>query len=250
VPALTPEESASKRLAAWEMGCRLGGTPAQIVAACPFHDCQRIMNQHKGPVVRHLTDTELAGLLDDDLPGVERMRAEAHLEACAECRAETIAAARLVREAQAAGTMAAVAPDRGRRRRWQLGSGLIGLATAAGIAMLFVWPAAPAFDDGPAQERFGADGTPRIDTYLPRAGSAMPRDSLSFSWASVAGSSYRITVAAEDGALLWSHTLQDTVVVPPAELGLPAGRTFFWYVDAIGVGVVGRSGARTFRVAP
>jgi hypothetical protein len=208
--------------------------------------------------MRHLTDSELAGFLDGDLSDAERARAEAHLDACDECRTELIEVARLVADAPEAGAFP-VAPvqispptSRARQRRpsWPIPAGIVGLAAAAGLAMILFWPAAPGWNEQPMQERFGTEATPRLETHFPPDGGAVPRDEVRFAWASHDTGSYRIMLTAEDGALVWSATLADTVVAPPAELDLPAGRTFYWYVDAIGIGVVGRTGAHAFTIAP
>lgn len=204
-------------------------------------------------MTRHLSASELAGFLDGDLADRERAHVEAHLEACDECRAELIDVARLVSEAGAADAAppAAARPSPARRpaSRWRLPAGLAGLAAAAALATLILWPAGPGVTDRPMEERFRTEGAERLEAHFPAPDGVIQRGALRFEWSSHDSRSYRITLTAEDGALLWSQTLADTVVVPPTDLELGADR-FFWYVDAIDVGVVARTGARAFTIAP
>jgi len=198
---------------------------------------------------RHLTDSDLAGFLDGDLAPAERTRAEAHLEACDACRAELIAVGRLVQDAPVADPVSQEAAH-AVHPRWRIPAGIAGLAAAAIIAALLVWPAGMPAPDQPVLERSASEGFVRLETHHPPAGEAIPREDVRFAWADHGSASYRITLTAEDGSLVWSRTLEDTVAVPPPDLELPPGGTFFWYVDAIDIGVVARTGAHTFSVSP
>jgi hypothetical protein len=201
----------------------------------------------------HLTDREVAGFLDADLAGPERERVEAHLDACDECRSELLQVARLAQEVSTPGDPRAGVPANSARRpasRWRWPVGIGGLAVAAALATLLLWPAGAGWDERPVPERWGNEGVRRLDTHAPEPGGVIARDALRFSWASLGTESYRITVTGEDGALVWSRMVTDTVVAPPADLELPPGRTFFWYVDAIEIGIVARTGAHSFTVAP
>jgi hypothetical protein len=212
--------------------------------------------------MRHLTDNELAGFLDGDLADADRRRVGAHLEACDACRAEAVEVARLLQDAPASGSVPPLTPreraqGRGhaagptsRRPRWRGPAGLAGLAVAAGLAMLLLWPAASGMNESPLAERFGTEGVARLEIHTPAPDAVVRREEVRFSWAQHETASYRITLTAGDGGLVWSTTLADTVAIPPAELELPAGRTLFWYVDAIDVGVVARTGAHPFSIAP
>jgi anti-sigma factor RsiW len=199
----------------------------------------------------HLTEAELAGFLANELDGEERRRVEAHLDACDPCREEAIAVARLVDSApvETGGTAAvALAPRGQRRRRWALPAGLGGLA-AAGLAGILVW-SGQGMNGDPMEERLGDEGAPRIEVHSPPPGAVIARDSLRFSWTDQGTVAYRVTLSAEDGALLWSASIADTLVVPPGTIDLPSGETLYWYVDAIGAGVVARSRAQPFRIVP
>jgi hypothetical protein len=211
----------------------------------------------------HLTDSELAGFLDGDLTDADRARVGAHLEACDACRVEAVEVTRLMQDAPAAGSATSsvpqvhgapvhgdtVKPTRW-RTRWAAPAGIAGVAAAAGLAILLLWPAASSLNDHPMDQRFGTEGLARLETHTPAPDAVVRREDVRFSWSGHETASYRIALTAADGGLLWSTTLADTVAVPPADLELPAGETFIWYVDAIDIGVVARTGAHRFSITP
>jgi anti-sigma factor RsiW len=226
--------------------------------------------------LRHLTDSELAGYLDEDLPAGERTRVEEHLEDCDACRAELVATARLlapgwdqsappdaVAEPEPlAGPEPTVpggpegpgleAPAHGGRSRWRVPGRVVGLAAAAGLAALLLvrQDQTPAGQPGSERERLVTEGVDRLVVHAPPEAGAVARRELRFTWADHGTGSYRITVTAEDGRLVWSQTLADTTIAPPAALELDAGQRYFWYVDAIRAGVIARTGAHSFLVTP
>lgn len=203
----------------------------------------------------HLTEGELAGYLDEDLSADERRQVEEHLDACDDCRTEVIEAARLLAEEWE--HEAPVSPDiaEGGRRasgpRWAIPAGIAGIAAAAVLAtVLLIEPGTmPSGDDQPSdRERFVTEGVERLAVYAPPEDGAVAREGLRFTWADAGTDSYRITITAEDGRLVWAHSSADTTVIPPSTLELETGERFFWYVDAISAGVVGRTGAHSFVV--
>jgi hypothetical protein len=199
--------------------------------------------------LHHLTDSELAGYLDDDLSPEERRRVVQHLDACDVCRAEAVETSRVLAEDVDLEVPAPAARDA--RRRWRV-RGVAGLATAAALAaILLVRPGGiPPGQEAVDRERFVTEGVDRLTAYAPPDAAAVRRDDLLFAWEDRGTGSYRITVTAEDGRLVWSQALADTTVVPPPTLDLGPGERFFWYVDAISAGVVARSGAHSFVVTP
>lgn len=198
----------------------------------------------------HLTESELAGYLDHDLSATERQSVEEHLVECDSCRAELVAAARLLDQELPAGAPPAVRPQRG--GRWSLPAGLVGLAAAAALAaLLLVGPDAPANPEiTPQQERVNPEGVDRLPVVAPPQDALVPRDELRFVWADLGTGSYRITLMAEDGATVWSASVADTTAVPPEAIELDAGARFFWWIDAISGGVVARSDPHSFIAAP
>lgn len=204
----------------------------------------------------HLTESELAGYLDRDLSATERQSVERHLDGCDECRAELVAVAGLVEGWNAGDTRSEPAPSVSgpppRRRSWRGPMGLVGLAAAAALAaLLLVVPGQEPFAEHRLDlDRFGTEGVAPLRTHAPSDGGAVGREDLRFAWADHDTDSYRLTIAADDGGLVWSVTLADTLATPPASLHLEPGARFFWYVDAMSAGVVARSGVRSFTVTP
>src|SRR2546427_9917818 len=96
---------------------------------------------------RHLTVDDVAAYVDRGLAAPERARVEEHLAACAACRTEGVAVARLSR------TLAA-------RRRWAVMAPLA--AAAAGLGLLFApWPR-PGQPPGPPPVPRGAAHTSAV----------------------------------------------------------------------------------------
>jgi predicted anti-sigma-YlaC factor YlaD len=208
-----------------------------------------------GSPLRHLTEGELAGYLDRDLSATERQSVERHLDECDLCRAELVAVAGLVDgwNASDARSEPPSVPGRfSKRRPWRRSMGLVGLAAAAALAgLLLVVPGPePLADGGWDRERIGTEGVAPLRTHAPSDAGTVSRHDLRFTWADHGTDSYRLTMTAEDGGLVWSVTLADTMAVPPDTLQLEPGARFFWYVDAMSAGVVARSGVRSFTVTP
>lgn len=201
--------------------------------------------------MRHLTENELAGFLDNDLSPEERGRVEAHLDACHACRDELVEVTRLVAHNHETGS--ATGPSQEEESRgWRRSAGIVGvLAAAAVVTVVLVQPGEVALD-GPTHEleRSGIEGVGQLAVHAPRNDAMVARQELRFVWADHGTESYRITVTAEDGALIWSHSLADTTVVPPADIELPPEDRLYWYVDAVSGGVVARTGPRSFRIEP
>jgi hypothetical protein len=202
--------------------------------------------------LRHLTEAELAGYLDGDLGATERQGAERHLDTCDECRAELVAVAGLVGGWNGGANPSEHAPSATGHRSWHRRLRLTGLAAAAAVAaLLLVVPGPEPFvEDGGGRDRFGTEGVAPLRIHFPLDAGVVGRDDLRFAWADQGSDSYRLTLTAEDGGLLWSVTLADTLATPPRSLHLEPGARFFWYVDAMSAGVVARSGARSFTVEP
>jgi anti-sigma factor RsiW len=197
----------------------------------------------------HLTESELAGFLDQDLPDREMARVQEHLDACHECRTELIEVGRLIDSApDTVGT--AAPPARRSRRRMPLGAA--GLLAAAAIAVLIlVRPdGQPAGGVPDALQRAGDQGVAELQVHGPDDGSRVPREELSFAWSSHGSASYRISVTREDGSLLWTQVVEDSVAAPPASVELPEGVALYWYVDALTGGTPARTRLHSVTVLP
>lgn len=196
----------------------------------------------------HLTDNELAGYLDGDLAPSSRRRIEAHLDACDMCREEAVAVNRLVVEHW---EKAGLEAGRPRLPDWRIPAGVAGLAAAAVLAgLLLVAPDGGPTAAPPTIERTVTEGVATLTVQAPSDGQLVDRGELLFAWSDHGTASYRITITAEDGGLVWTRTTTDTTAVPPSSLGLEEGHRYFWYVDAMSAGVVARTPVHSFRIAP
>lgn len=187
---------------------------------------------------RHLTEFEIAGYLGGDLADADRRRVAAHLEACADCRAEVVAVHELATTFRR--------PIRSRWVRWALP---VGLAAAIG-AFALVQTTRPV--EGPPQlERPGLNPTEATMALVPvkpaEGGVTIPLGAT-FVWRHLPAVMYRFTLLAGDGAPLWTAETADTTVVLPSEVRLGEGG-YFWRVDAIRDGVTATTGVVRFSVA-
>jgi anti-sigma factor RsiW len=217
----------------------------------------------------HLTEHEIAGFLDQDLAPGELRRVREHLDVCDECRGEVIEVAALLGTEPALEDAPVALPltapiesttpvaDIGEyrqsrhpsRNRWRVPVGAAALLAAAVAVLILVQPDGGPVGQGQLQ-RFGDDARVELQAHEPADGSVVARESLQFTWSSHGAASYRISIAGEDGSLVWSRTVADTTAAPPASVELPAGETLFWYVDAITGGTAARTGLRTLTVQP
>jgi putative zinc finger protein len=168
---------------------------------------------------RHLTVEEVAACADRGLARAERARVEEHLAACAACRAEVIAVARLSRSLAG-------------RRRWAV---MAPLAAAAAALVLVLTP----------WQRHGPVGGPSPQPVLrepavtatvaptpltPRGGVAAL---TALTWSSVPHADrYQVTLFDQDGSVLWETHTGDTSVVVPDTVRLVPGIPHYWKVAA------------------
>lgn len=186
----------------------------------------------------HLTENELAQLVDGAIAGEARLRALAHLDRCEACRREVLTVGRVV----SAGPEASAVRFSRAKRALVLVSSL-----AAAIAGLWLFPRLTR--PGPEANFRNAAPTENlalIGVVSPSAGEAAAR----LTWRATRADSYRLIVLSEDGEPLWTVETSDTSIALPPETPLRAGGTYFWRVDAITEGVTASTGPRRFRVAP
>jgi len=162
---------------------------------------------------RHLTVEEVAAYVDRGLAAAERARVEDHLDACAECRAEVVAVARLSRSLAA-------------RRRWTV---MAPLATAAVLVLLFA-PWRHQGERGPVLREPAVTTTVAPTPIAPRGGvTALP----ALTWSSVPRADrYQVTLFDQSGSVLWETHTADTTVAVPDTVSLVAGVPHYWKVAA------------------
>lgn len=171
-----------------------------------------------GRAERHLEADEVVAYVDGAATGDERRWIEAHLATCADCRLEVSEivglAGALPRSGQA------------RRRIW------IPAVAAAVLAIVFAWP--HHYQDGKTiagEHRQGAVTTTVAPRPIVPVGSVDRGDTLL--WSSVPGAdAYAIRLYDASSNVLWEEQTTDTVAALPATIGLRAGATYYWKVDA------------------
>ena len=196
----------------------------------------------------HLTAGDIAGFLDADLTPADRLRVEAHLDTCTECRGELAAVSGL---AHAAPQVAPVPDHRRPVRKWLPLT--IGIALAASLAaFLLLRPAQLGPFRSPEQVRAPnlGEGRASLEIVAPGPDSVVASAALRFVWKGSAASFYRISVLTESGEPVWTADTQDTVMVLPATVVLVPGRHYFWQVEGIADGIVSSTGYQTLRVRP
>ncbi len=164
----------------------------------------------------HLESGEVAAYLDGVLAPPDRSRIEAHLAACDLCRGEVADVAGLLRA-------------RPRRLAWTLP---VGVAAAAAVVLLLVWPRT---GERPAESL--ASREPMVTTTVapvviaPRGATTAATARLV--WTTVPGAErYRLAVYDDTGTVLWETRTSDTTALFPANIRLHQGASYFWKVEA------------------
>jgi hypothetical protein len=187
----------------------------------------------------HLSATDIAAFIDRSLSLGDRAHAELHLSDCERCRAELAACVRL----------AAAAPTAQRRRStWPI----VGVAAAVVMLAVVLRPASTLNNGESSQSRTAVDGRASMSTVFPRRDAEVTRSELRFVWRRDDRSSgYRVIVADEAGAPMWTEDAGDTSVAPPLSLPLKGGARYYWRVEALHAdGSVAQSLETPFRIRP
>ena len=188
----------------------------------------------------HVSESDLAGYLDNDLSPADRRRVEAHLDACAQCRLELIDVRRLAASYEAA-------TPRATRRGWMPAAAVTALA--AGLAALLLIPRS--HDTTVRQvepvRSAGREGQLQIEVASPASDVAVAAATVVFTWRAARADVYRLTLLTESGEPVWSLETADTTALVPSGTRLKPG-AYFWRVDAIADGITATSGARRLLV--
>jgi hypothetical protein len=166
-------------------------------------------------MTEHLETGSLARFMAGDGTPDERVRWEAHLSECAECRQEMVEVRRII----------ATAP--GRRRPW-----LVPLAAAAAV-LLVVWTGTTGREPA-GQDTRDPESSPTLalaPTPLAPLGRVTRVDGLQ--WTSVPGvARYRVTLFTTEGQAAWQATTADTFVTLPDSVHLALAIPHYWQVKA------------------
>jgi len=184
----------------------------------------------------HLSAADVAAFIDRSLSLGDRARAELHLSGCDRCRAELAECARLTVDAPAA---------QRHRSMWPVA----GVAAALLLAVVLRSSTNPS--EGPAsQARTSADGRANMFTVFPQRDGDIRRAELRFVWRRDDRSTgYRIIVADETGAPVWTEDRGDTSASPPPTIPFKAGARYYWRVEVLHLdGSVAQSLETPFRI--
>ena len=165
---------------------------------------------------QHLDPRDVAAYVDRAATPSARTRIESHLATCAECRAEVSDAARII---------ASLPRGQGVRRR-----AVISAAGIAAMLLVFLWPRADRDNTG-ALHRESAVTTTIAPRIISPVGAV--ESGSAFTWTSVPhASSYEVRVFDSEGSVVWQRETADTVLMAPPTIGVAAGRSFYWKVEA------------------
>ena len=168
---------------------------------------------------RHLGADEVVAYVDGAIAEEQRGRVQAHLAACADCRAE-------VRDVMA---VVRTLPDvrRARRRLW-----IPAAAAVAAAAIVLVWLRPPSERTAIGDEhRKGSVTTTVAPRPVAPAGAVAAVDTLV--WSSAPGAdAYRVRLFDANGTVLWEGQTIDTVAPLPATIALRASASYYWKVEA------------------
>ena len=190
--------------------------------------------------MKHLTEHQIAGFLDHALPPDERHLVEEHLEACPDCRRETVTMHRTLPDL----------PNSAGRLSWR--GWWIPAAVAAGIAFLLIMPGRFHTGGSPSTVRAPAvDGERRgVIPVVAPADDVVTKPPVVFTWRPVTADLYRLSVLADDGGPIWTRETAGTSLTLPPGVTLIPGRAYFWRVDAIANGLVASSGIHRLTIGP
>jgi hypothetical protein len=165
---------------------------------------------------RHLEADEIAAYVDGAAAGNARAAIQAHLAACAECRAEVAEVLPIVR------TLPRTRPVW--RQIW------IPAAAAAALALLWAGPRAlrePALDEH-REEAVTMTASPRAVAPVGAVDSVTV-----LVWSSVPSADrYRARLFDSDGTVIWEHETGDTVAVLAGSVALRPRLSYYWKVEA------------------
>jgi hypothetical protein len=166
----------------------------------------------------------MAAYLSGTISATEREMVESHLADCRSCRQQVISARRLLHPQRANRPLLWIAPA----------------AAAAVVAWIAFGPSL-----GPRrpvddvvrgnQDSVTADAAATLLVISPVNGDTVERAGVVFAWRGTGGQPlFRLTLSDVSGKELWSEQTRDTTLVLPGNVSLDPGRTYFWYVDALG----------------
>jgi len=163
----------------------------------------------------HVDSGEVAAYLDRALSPSDRSRVEEHLADCDVCRAEVIEVARLLR-------------TQTRRRGWYVP---IGVAAAAAVVLLLVWPRPVEEPLLPPNYREPVVTTTAAPFAIAPRGASVATSQ--FVWTRVPHADrYRLTVFDGTGRVVWETQTGDTAVGLAESIRFHGAASYFWKIEA------------------
>lgn len=168
-------------------------------------------------VVEHLSAAEVAAYVDGKLRA--RSQVQAHLAECADCRAEWVEVARIVR------TLPGVRSSlRVPRAAWM---------TAAAAASLVLLVTRPWSANDPAESGHRDGVVTTIVAPQPVAPEGVLESVRVFIWSAVPlAQDYRVRLFDHEGTVIWQKETADTLAALPTSIGLRSGVQYYWRVEA------------------
>ena len=116
----------------------------------------------------------------------------------------------------------------GTGRPWRLP---VGLAAAAALALLILWPRGT--DDGGTTPPHRAPTITAAAAPIALSPVGAVADAAPLRWAAVAGADrYRVTLFDAGGRVLYETQVADTVAALPDSIAIAPGRSYLWKVEA------------------
>ncbi len=209
----------------------------------------------------HIDENDIARYVDGRITDDERGEIEVHLAECPRCRNQVAAVHQLLEdesgreggmdfgvreqaEALGGGEAEGRSSDRRMGRRFVAGAAAVVLLT---VASLLYWQ-----HQGPPPSRLRSSSTPSHLTVSAPADGATVSSRPVFVCAPVSEAlSYRVTLRAPDGTVVWKGDTTAARVPLPPDVSLAEGQTYLWRAEALhSNGTTIRSNLRTFTYAP
>lgn len=165
---------------------------------------------------QHLREDEIAAYVDGGVAADARAAIQAHLVACADCRAEVVEVSRIVRTLPHSRAV----------------PGRIWIPAVAAAALALVWAGPRALRELGVPEHREETVTMTV-APRPLAPAGAIISVQAFVWSSVPSADrYRARLFDAEGTVIWEHETGDTAATLPTSVPLRAGHSYYWRVEA------------------
>ena len=193
----------------------------------------------------HLSEYDIASLLDRTLTSAKRKEITSHLSACKECAEDVGAASRLLQTLEdktvpnldektrtASENLHEI--RQGLPRQGRFDGFPIRYAVAATIILGLGIAGYLKFHQDEPQQFRGSERAPTLNIVSPIDAATINSLRPEFQWSQVAGASfYRLYVYSEDGTTQWKFDAPSTAYTPTLDLRMQSGTRYLWKAEAI-----------------